>query len=121
MIENKPYREEDVSRFCPRHDSREIAPVIRRLDEIAKALRRERFENGALQLEKTKLQFILDPLNGQPTYVILEETNDAHRYLFSYSFVVKQDVKICLKLRLFNVTSRVPTHHVGIIFINQVK
>jgi protein SSD1 len=50
----------------PEHDATDIAHDIRILESLAKKLRAERFENGALSTDSLKLSFKLDDNTGQP-------------------------------------------------------
>lgn len=54
--------------------------AIVKLNEIAKALRKSRFEKGAISFEKKEVKFKLDS-DGTPTGVYFKESKDAHKLI----------------------------------------
>jgi protein SSD1 len=61
----------------PEHDASDIEHDIKVLHGLAKKLRQDRFDNGALSLESLKLQFKLDD-DGMPVDCWQPERNDAN-------------------------------------------
>jgi protein SSD1 len=51
--------------ILPEHNAADIEHDIRNLEDLAKKLRAQRFENGTLSLESLRLSFKLDD-NGMP-------------------------------------------------------
>ncbi|KAG5220697.1 RNB-domain-containing protein [Salix suchowensis] len=70
----------------PEHNAADIAHDIKVLEDIAKHLRAQRIDNGALSLESLKLSFSLD-VNGFPTDCGPVEYTDANRLVAEKTFV----------------------------------
>jgi ribonuclease R len=58
----------------------DYAQEILLLDEIAKALRAERFRKGAINFSSSEVRFKLDE-NGKPIGIVVKESKDAHKLI----------------------------------------
>jgi ribonuclease R len=69
----------------------EVEAAIRKLDEIAKALRKKRFEHGSIEFEQEELEFDLDE-NGKPIDVHVKENTDANKLIEDYMLLANRTV-----------------------------
>lgn len=58
----------------------DYATEIRLLDSISKALRKERFDNGAINFSSSEVRFKLDE-NAVPIGIVVKESKDAHKLI----------------------------------------
>ncbi|KAF9492803.1 RNB-domain-containing protein [Pleurotus eryngii] len=83
----------------PEHNAADIAHDIKVLEDIAKHLRAQRIDNGALSLESLKLSFSLD-VNGFPTDCGPVEYTDANRlvaeFMLATNIAVAQHIAVHL-------------------------
>lgn len=98
MIEN-PDSEFSEDELPTIHDFtiKDISLVVNRLNNIAKILRKRRFDNGALRIDQPKLVFQLDPKNGQPKDWAIYELKDAHRMI--EEFMLLANMSVAAKIR----------------------
>lgn len=69
----------------------EVEEAVHRLDEIAKALRKKRFEHGSIEFEQEELVFDLDE-KGKPISVHVKENTDANRLIEDYMLLANRTV-----------------------------
>lgn len=69
----------------------EVDEAVHRLDEIAKALRKARFEHGSIEFEQEELEFDLDE-NGKPIDVHVKQNTDANKLIEDYMLLANRTV-----------------------------
>lgn len=69
----------------------ELAPVLKKLNEIAQKLRDARFKNGAISFETEEVKFHLDE-EGKPTGVYTKVRKDAHKLIEEYMLLANRKV-----------------------------
>ena len=69
----------------------EVEEAVHKLDEIAKALRKKRFEHGSIEFEQEELEFDLDE-KGKPISVHVKENTDANRLIEDYMLLANRTV-----------------------------
>ncbi|XP_059358231.1 DIS3-like exonuclease 2 isoform X2 [Carassius carassius] len=81
MIEapDKLFSVEELPPCSPNHKIHEIQEAILNLHNIAKQLRAQRFEGGALQLNQLKLSFTLDKESSMPQGCYVYQYQDSNR------------------------------------------
>ncbi|XP_052403829.1 DIS3-like exonuclease 2 isoform X2 [Carassius gibelio] len=81
MIEapDKHFSVEELPPCSPNHKIHEIQEAILNLHNIAKQLRAQRFEGGALQLNQLKLSFTLDKESSMPQGCYVYQYQDSNR------------------------------------------
>ncbi|KIK68095.1 hypothetical protein GYMLUDRAFT_36925 [Collybiopsis luxurians FD-317 M1] len=96
VIEGKTLGEVPVT---PEHDASDIEHDIKVFHDLAKKLRRARFDNGTLSLDSLQLQFKLDE-NGMPLDCWQRERNDANdliqEFMLLTNIAVAQHVAVHL-------------------------
>lgn len=85
--------------ITPEHDAADIAHDIRILEGLAKKLRAERFENGALSTDSLKLSFKLDDNTGQPVDCWQYQRADANDLI--------EEVRVIPSVFQFHLSDRV--------------
>lgn len=76
---------------------KDISLVVNRLNNIAKIMRKRRFDNGALSIDQPKLTFDLNPKNGQPEEWSIYELKDAHRMIEEFMLLANMSVAAKIK------------------------
>ncbi|XP_033895568.2 DIS3-like exonuclease 2 [Acipenser ruthenus] len=81
MIEapEKLFSVEELPPFSPEHPVDEIHQAVLNLHSIAKQLRKQRFEGGALRLDQLKLSFTLDRESGMPQGCYIYKYRDSNK------------------------------------------
>ncbi|KAL1280059.1 hypothetical protein QQF64_014659 [Cirrhinus molitorella] len=81
MIEapDKHFSAEELPPCSPDHSIHEIQEAILNLNNIAKQLRAQRFEGGALQLTQLKLSFTLDKESSMPQGCYVYQYQDSNK------------------------------------------
>lgn len=69
----------------------DLAEELRTLNDIAKKLRKQRFEKGAVNFETTEVKFKLDA-KGKPLAVIPKVRKDAHKLIEEYMLLANKQV-----------------------------
>ncbi len=69
----------------------DFAEEILTLDRLAKALRKERFENGSVDFDRTEVRFEIDE-NGHPTSVYFKESKDANKLIEEFMLLANRTV-----------------------------
>ena len=64
---------------------------LRKLNEIAKVMQKEKFEAGAINFEQDEIKFRLDQ-NGKPLEVIIKQRFDAHKLVEEYMLLANREV-----------------------------
>ena len=64
---------------------------LKKMNEIASKLRKEKYENGAINFETTEFRFTLDK-NGKPTAVIPKVRKEAHKMIEEYMLLANKYV-----------------------------
>ena len=68
-----------------------IAEAILKLDQLAKILRRDRMERGAISFDKVEVKFNLDKDNN-PTGVYIKESKDANKLIEEFMLLANKSV-----------------------------
>lgn len=68
-----------------------FARELKTLNKIAKAMRKERFKNGAIAFETDELQFKVDEL-GQTLEIFVKERKDAHMLVEDFMLLANKEV-----------------------------
>src|SRR5690606_38121894 len=68
-----------------------FARELKTLHKIAKAMRKERFKNGAIAFETDELQFKVDEL-GQTLEIFVKERKDAHLLVEDFMLLANKEV-----------------------------
>ncbi|KAJ8356814.1 hypothetical protein SKAU_G00196080 [Synaphobranchus kaupii] len=76
---DKLFSTEELPPFDPRHPIDEIHQAVINLHTIAKNLRSQRFQGGALRLDQLKLSFTLDKESGMPQGCYIYEYRDSNK------------------------------------------
>uniref|UniRef100_W5MBL1 DIS3-like exonuclease 2 n=1 Tax=Lepisosteus oculatus TaxID=7918 RepID=W5MBL1_LEPOC len=81
MIDNpeKVFSAEELPPCSPEHALSEVHRAVLRLHGIARQLRRQRFEGGALRLDQLKLSFTLDRESGMPQGCYVYQYRDSNK------------------------------------------
>ncbi|XP_041119989.1 DIS3-like exonuclease 2 [Polyodon spathula] len=81
MIEapEKLFSAEELPPFSPEHPVDAIHQAVLNLHSIAKQLRKQRFEGGALRLDQLKLSFTLDRESGMPQGCYVYKYRDSNK------------------------------------------
>ncbi|MDE3211618.1 MAG: VacB/RNase II family 3'-5' exoribonuclease, partial [Bacteroidota bacterium] len=61
------------------------------LNQVAKALRKERFKNGAINFSSTEVKFKLDE-TGKPLGIVVKESKDAHKLIEEFMLLANRTV-----------------------------
>ena len=64
---------------------------IQILDQLAKILRKNRFENGSIDFDRTEVRFDIDE-NGHPTGVYFKESKDANKLIEEFMLLANKTV-----------------------------
>ncbi len=67
------------------------ATELEKMNEIASKLRKEKYENGAINFETTEFRFILDK-SGKPTAVLPKVRKEAHKMIEEYMLLANKYV-----------------------------
>lgn len=76
---NRRYSYEEAQEIIEGKEG-DYAAEIHTLDTIAKALRKERFDNGAINFSSSEVRFKLDE-NAVPIGIVVKESKDAHKLI----------------------------------------
>jgi len=68
-----------------------FAAELKKLNKIAKAIRKKRFKDGAITFETDELQFIVDEL-GQTLEIFVKERKDAHLLIEDFMLLANREV-----------------------------
>ncbi|MBN3295589.1 DI3L2 exonuclease, partial [Amia calva] len=71
--------EAELPPFSPEHSLAEIHQAVLNLHRIARSLRSQRFEGGALRLDQLKLSFTLDKESGMPQGCYIYQYRDSNK------------------------------------------
>ncbi len=66
-------------------------PELNKLNEIAKKLQKQKFDNGAIEFEQEEIKFKLDE-NGKPIGVYKKERLDTHKLVEEYMLLANREV-----------------------------
>ncbi|KAF2896651.1 hypothetical protein ILUMI_09525 [Ignelater luminosus] len=93
FIENPLYvfQDDSISIFGD-FTCKDLSRAINYLHMIATNLRRQRFENGALQMWDTKLDFKLDKETGEPSGFNMYESKEANKLIEEFMILANQTV-----------------------------
>ena len=69
----------------------EFAAEIRQLDQLAKMMRAQRYEKGAINFGSEEVKFVLDD-NGRPVDVYIREEKDSNRLVEEYMLLANKKV-----------------------------
>lgn len=70
----------------------DVVRCVRQLDSLATIMRRKRFENGALRIDRPKMSFILDPNTGAPIEVKKQEQLEANFLIEEFMLLANRSV-----------------------------
>ena len=71
--------------------SKELETALKKLNDFAKILRRERMKNGALDIEQEELQFELDE-NKHPVKIIFHKPTDANHLIEEFMLLANRTI-----------------------------
>ncbi len=69
----------------------DMATEITTLDRLAKILRKERFENGSVEFDRTEVGFNIDA-DGHPTSVFFKQSKDANKLIEEFMLLANRTV-----------------------------
>ncbi|KAG5847214.1 hypothetical protein ANANG_G00123640 [Anguilla anguilla] len=94
MIEapEKLFPAEELPPFDPHHPIDEIHQAVLNLHTIAKNLRAQRFQGGALRLDQLKLSFTLDKESGMPQGCYVYEYRDSNKLVEEFMLLANMAV-----------------------------
>ncbi|KAK7162556.1 hypothetical protein R3I93_006780 [Phoxinus phoxinus] len=94
MIEapNKHFSAEEVPTCSPDHSIHEIQEAVLNLHNIAKQLRAQRFESGALRLDQLKLSFTLDKESSMPQGCYIYQYRDSNKLVEEFMLLANMAV-----------------------------
>ncbi|XP_067310498.1 DIS3-like exonuclease 2 isoform X1 [Pseudorasbora parva] len=94
MIENpdKHFSAEELPAYCPDHSIHEIQEAVFNLHNIAKQLRAQRFECGALRLDQLKLSFTLDKESSMPQGCYIYQYRDSNKLVEEFMLLANMAV-----------------------------
>ena len=69
----------------------DYADEVLTLDRLAKILRRQRFEQGAVEFDRAEVKFDIDP-DGRPTGVYFKESKDANKLIEEFMLLANRTV-----------------------------
>ncbi|KAL6491341.1 hypothetical protein MHYP_G00016860 [Metynnis hypsauchen] len=94
MIEapDKQFSAEELPACSPEHPPQRIHQAILHLHSIAKHLRAQRFEGGALRLDQMKLVFSLDADSGMPQGCYVYQTRDSNKLVEEFMLLANMAV-----------------------------
>ncbi|XP_030629597.1 DIS3-like exonuclease 2 [Chanos chanos] len=94
MIEDpdKLFTAEELPPCSPEHSVDEIHRAVLDLHSIAKKLRSQRFEGGALRLERLKLSFTLDKDSGMPQGCYVYQYRDSNKLVEEFMLLANMAV-----------------------------
>jgi len=86
----------------------DVKQAIIRLHLLAQARKKQRFENGALKIQKKKLGFLLDPQTGQPGSFFHHRGMESHSLIEEFMLLANIQVseKICRSMPEFGFLRR---------------
>jgi ribonuclease R len=68
-----------------------FAEELKKLNKIAKAIRKKRFKDGAITFETDELQFLVDEM-GQTLEIFVKERKDAHLLIEDFMLLANREV-----------------------------
>jgi DIS3-like exonuclease 2 len=74
----------------------DVVADIKQLDRLARTMRRKRFANGAVRINKSKLHFKIDPETGDPLEVSGYPIKDANRMI--EEFMLLANIRVAYKI-----------------------
>ncbi|KAF2903669.1 hypothetical protein ILUMI_02510 [Ignelater luminosus] len=94
MIEdpNRTFEDGELPQIHGGFTYKDLSKIINYLQAIAVNLRAQRFENGALRIDQTKLIFRLDEDTGEPLQYFVYENKDAHRLIEEFMLLANISV-----------------------------
>lgn len=94
LIENpeKVFTVAELPPVSPQHSVHEIHQAVLSLHHIAKQLRRQRFEDGALRLDQLKLSFTLDKESGMPQGCYVYQYRDSNKLVEEFMLLANMAV-----------------------------
>ena len=69
----------------------EFSDELKKLNELAKALRKQKFKNGAIAFESDEMKFLLDE-EGAPIGLFVKERKDAHMLIEDFMLLANREV-----------------------------
>lgn len=88
---NRRYAYEDAQKVIE-GGTDDYATEILKLDELAKILRAERYENGSIAFERDEVKFILDKETGKPLGVYFKEMKDSNHLIEEFMLLANKSV-----------------------------
>lgn len=70
----------------------EYTDELHTLNQMAKALREKRMDNGAINFERTEVKFEIDEATGRPLSVYFKEQKDAHKLIEEFMLLANRTV-----------------------------
>ncbi|XP_020716237.1 DIS3-like exonuclease 2 isoform X2 [Ceratitis capitata] len=89
---NEEFGVDDFPIICNGFTAADICPRIKILNTVAEALRKKRFEGGALAINNPKIRFQLDPKTGEPLSYELESRLEANFLIEEFMLLANQSV-----------------------------
>ncbi|HIE16488.1 MAG TPA: RNB domain-containing ribonuclease, partial [Bacteroidales bacterium] len=76
---NRRFHYDEVQEILDKEKG-DLFAELKQINEITQAIRKKRFDDGALSFERTEIKFKLDK-EGKPLDIIFKETNQAHQLI----------------------------------------
>ncbi|XP_060623306.2 DIS3-like exonuclease 2 isoform X2 [Anolis sagrei] len=94
MIENpeKEFGAQELPPISSQHSVAEVRQAVLNLHQIAKKLRSQRFEDGALRLDQLKLAFTLDKESGMPQGCYIYQYRDSNKLVEEFMLLANMAV-----------------------------
>ena len=81
---------EDVQQTIETKDGLHYKPILL-LNDLAQKLRKERFDNGAINFSSQEVKFQLDE-NGKPIGIVIKESKEAHKLIEEFMLLANRTV-----------------------------
>ncbi|KAH8317283.1 hypothetical protein KR074_011732, partial [Drosophila pseudoananassae] len=86
------FAEDDFPTIVNGFQPEDIAERVLLLHEMARSMRKARFDNGSLTINNAKLRFVLDPISGEPQSYEVEQQREANRMIEEFMLLANQAV-----------------------------
>ncbi|XP_029471341.1 DIS3-like exonuclease 2 isoform X2 [Rhinatrema bivittatum] len=89
---DKSFCPEELPPVSPQHSRDEIHQAVLHLHRIARSLRQQRFDGGALRLDQLKLSFTLDKESGMPQGCYIYQYRDSNKLVEEFMLLANMAV-----------------------------
>jgi len=90
ILSDHRFTYEDVQQIIETGEGKFDRPILL-LDKLAKAFRKKRFDNGAINFSSQEVKFTLDE-KGNPVGIVIKESKDAHKLIEEFMLLANKTV-----------------------------